>query len=191
MDNLLPYDGEALYWKSVFSSTLSNNCYTNLMNEINWKHDELTMFGRHIVTKRMVAWYGDQALAYKYSNKTKIAMLWTPELSLIKEKVELVTGHKYNSCLLNLYHNGEEGMGWHSDNEKQLKENGAIASVSFGASRKFTMKHKATKEKISLELDSGSLLLMRGSIQKHWLHSLPLSKKIKEARINLTFRTII
>ena len=191
MDNLLPYDGEALYWKSVFSSTLSNNCYTNLMNEINWKHDELTMFGRHIVTKRMVAWYGDQALAYKYSNKTKIAMLWTPELSLIKEKVELVSGHKYNSCLLNLYHNGEEGMGWHSDNEKQLKENGAIASVSFGASRKFTMKHKATKEKISLELDSGSLLLMRGSIQKHWLHSLPLSKKIKEARINLTFRTII
>ena len=191
MDNLLPYDGEALYWKSVFSSTLSNNCYTNLMNEINWKHDELTMFGRHIVTKRMVAWYGDQALAYKYSNKTKIAMLWTPELSLIKEKVELISGHTYNSCLLNLYHNGEEGMGWHSDNEKQLKENGAIASVSFGAPRKFTMKHKATNEKISLELDSGSLLLMRGSIQKHWLHSLPLSKKIKEARINLTFRTII
>lgn len=191
MDNLLPYDGEALYWKSVFSSTLSNNCYTNLMNEINWKHDELTMFGRHIVTKRMVAWYGDQALAYKYSNKTKIAMLWTPGLKLIKEQIELISGHTYNSCLLNLYHNGEEGMGWHSDNEKQLKENGAIASVSFGAPRKFTMKHKATKEKISLELDSGSLLLMRGSIQKHWLHSLPLSKKIKEARINLTFRTII
>ena len=191
MDNLLPYDGEALYWKSVFSSTLSNNCYTNLMNEINWKHDELTMFGRHIVTKRMVAWYGDQALAYKYSNKTKIAMLWTPGLKLIKEQIELISGHTYNSCLLNLYHNGEEGMGWHSDNEKQLKENGAIASVSFGASRKFTMKHKATKEKISLELDSGSLLLMSGSIQKHWLHSLPLSKKIKEARINLTFRTII
>ena len=191
MDNLLPYDGEALYWKSVFSSTLSNNCYTNLMNEINWKHDELTMFGRHIVTKRMVAWYGDQALAYKYSNKTKIAMLWTPGLKLIKEQIELISGHTYNSCLLNLYHNGEEGMGWHSDNEKQLKENGAIASLSFGAPRKFTMKHKATKEKISLELDSGSLLLMRGSIQKHWLHSLPLSKKIKEARINLTFRTII
>lgn len=191
MDNLLPYDGEAIYWKSVFSSTLSNNCYTNLMNEINWKHDELTMFGRHIVTKRMVAWYGDQALAYKYSNKTKIAMLWTPGLKLIKEQIELISGHTYNSCLLNLYHNGEEGMGWHSDNEKQLKENGAIASVSFGAPRKFTMKHKATKEKISLELDSGSLLLMRGSIQKHWLHSLPLSKKIKEARINLTFRTII
>jgi alkylated DNA repair dioxygenase AlkB len=191
MDNLLPYDGEALYWKSVFSSTLSNNCYTNLMNEINWKHDELTMFGRHIVTKRMVAWYGDQALAYKYSNKTKIAMLWTPGLKLIKEQIELISGHTYNSCLLNLYHNGEEGMGWHSDNEKQLKENGAIASVSFGAPRKFTMKHKATNEKISLELDSGSLLLMRGSIQKHWLHSLPLSKKIKEARINLTFRTII
>ena len=191
MDNLLPYDGEALYWKSVFSSTLSNNCYTNLMNKINWKHDELTMFGRHIVTKRMVAWYGDQALAYKYSNKTKIAMLWTPGLKLIKEQIELISGHTYNSCLLNLYHNGEEGMGWHSDNEKQLKENGAIASVSFGAPRKFTMKHKATNEKISLELDSGSLLLMRGSIQKHWLHSLPLSKKIKEARINLTFRTII
>ena len=81
-------------------------------------------------------------------------------------------------------------MGWHSDNEKQLKENGAIASVSFGAPRKFTLKHKTTNEKISLELDSGSLLLMSGSIQKNWLHSLPLSKKIKEARINLTFRTI-
>ena len=102
MDNLLPYDGEAIYWKSVFSSTLSNNCYTNLMNEINWKHDELTMFGRHIVTKRMVAWYGDQALAYKYSNKTKIAMLWTPGLKLIKEQIELISGHTYNLSLIHI-----------------------------------------------------------------------------------------
>jgi len=109
----------------------------------------------------------------------------------IKDKVEKASSETYNSCLLNLYHNGEEGMGWHTDNEKELKKEGAIASVSFGAVRKFAFKHKKTQEKVELTLDNGSLLVMKGTTQSHWLHRLPPSKKITTPRINLTFRTII
>jgi alkylated DNA repair dioxygenase AlkB len=109
----------------------------------------------------------------------------------LKDKIEEASGETYNSCLLNLYHNGEEGMGWHTDNEKELKKEGAIASISFGAPRKFCFKHKQTEEKVDLLLDHGSLLVMKGSTQSHWLHRLPPSKKINSLRINLTFRTII
>jgi alkylated DNA repair dioxygenase AlkB len=103
---------------------------------------------------------------------------------------EAVSGEKYNSCLLNLYHTGEEGMAWHSDGEKELQKDGAIASLSFGAERKFSFKHKVTKEKIELWLQDGSLLVMKGTTQSHWLHRLPPTKKVLTPRINLTFRQI-
>jgi alkylated DNA repair dioxygenase AlkB len=104
--------------------------------------------------------------------------------------VEAKTGETFNSCLLNLYHSGEEGMAWHSDGEKDLKKNGAIASLSFGAERRFLFKHKETKQNVSVQLEKGSLLVMKGSTQTHWLHRLPPTKKVKTPRINLTFRTI-
>ena len=104
--------------------------------------------------------------------------------------LQQVTGETFNSCLLNLYHSGGEGMAWHSDGEKDLKKNGAIASMTFGAERKFSFKHKETKETISLTLEHGSLLIMKGETQKHWLHRLPPTKLITQPRINLTFRTI-
>ncbi len=189
--NLLPQDGVVNYFGKVFSEAEADRYFEILMNTIQWKNDEAVIFGKKIITKRKVAWYGDREFEYTYSKITKKAHLWTTELLYLKQQVEATSGETYNSCLLNLYHSGDEGMGWHSDAEKDLKKNGAIASVSFGAERKFAFKHKQTKETISLNLENGSLLIMKDSTQTHWLHRLPPTKKVDSARINLTFRTII
>ncbi|TXD68366.1 alpha-ketoglutarate-dependent dioxygenase AlkB [Aequorivita lipolytica] len=188
--NLLPKDGTVNYFGTIFSEEDANHYFKILHNTINWKHDEVFIFGKKIVTKRKVAWYGEREFEYTYSKITKKANLWTPELLQLKKQIEEKSGESFNSCLLNLYHTGEEGMGWHSDAEKDLQKNSSIASVSFGAERKFVFKHKETKETVSLNLKNGSLLLMKGTTQKHWLHRLPATKKVQAARINLTFRTI-
>ena len=190
-DNLLPFDGEVHYLGQKFHLDSADEMYQYLMNEIIWAHDQAKIFGKLITTKRKVAWYGDKSFSYTYSGVTKKALQWTPELKSLKNDVELWTGATYNSCLLNLYHDGSEGMAWHSDGEKTLLENGAIASVSFGAERKFAFKHKKTKEVVSLYLEHGSILVMKGTTQKHWLHRLPPTKKINTPRVNLTFRTIV
>jgi len=189
--NLLPRDGEVHYFGKVFSEADANRYYEILLKTIEWKNDEAIIFGKKIVTKRKVAWYGDRKFEYTYSKITKKALVWTPELLQLKKHIEAKSGETFNSCLLNLYHSGDEGMAWHSDAEKDLKKNAAIASVSFGAERKFAFKHKQTKETISLNLEHGSLLIMKGTTQKHWLHRLPPTKKIHTARVNLTFRTIV
>jgi alkylated DNA repair dioxygenase AlkB len=189
--NLLPFDGIVNYHGMIFSPAEAEKFLKDLSANIAWEHDEVMMFGKKIITKRKVAWYGDEPFNYTYSHVKKSALPWTSALKAIKDKVEACSGETYNSCLLNLYHNGEEGMGWHTDNEKELKKEGAIASISFGAPRKFCFKHKQTEEKVDLLLDHGSLLVMKGSTQSHWLHRLPPSKKINSLRINLTFRTII
>ncbi|MCB0443804.1 MAG: alpha-ketoglutarate-dependent dioxygenase AlkB [Aequorivita sp.] len=189
--NLLPTGGTVNYFGKIFSDEEASRYYEILLNTIDWKNDEAIIFGKRIVTKRRVAWYGSQEFEYTYSKITKKANLWTTELLLLKKLIEKKTGETFNSCLLNLYHSGEEGMAWHSDDEKDLKKNGAIASVSFGAERKFAFKHKQTKETIALNLAHGSLLIMKGTTQTNWLHRLPPTKKVDEARINLTFRTII
>lgn len=189
--NLLPYDGIVNYHGQIFTASEIEDFFNLLSTNINWEHDEVMMFGKKIITKRKVAWYGEKPFDYTYSHVKKRAVYWNDTLKRIKDKVEEVSGEYYNSCLLNLYHSGEEGMGWHTDNEKELKKDGAIASVSFGAVRKFAFKHKETLEKVELTLDNGSLLVMKGTTQSHWLHRLPPSKKVISRRINLTFRTII
>lgn len=189
--NLLPYDGEVFYFGCIFDNETANNYFQRFLNEILWQPDEAIIFGKHIITKRKVAWYGERAFEYKYSNITKQAHLWIPLLIDLKKEIEAHTAETYNSCLLNLYHNGTEGMAWHSDGEKDLKPNGAIASVSFGAQRRFAFKHKQNKTKVNCDLQHGSLLVMKGVTQTHWLHRLPPVKNISTARINLTFRTIV
>lgn len=189
--NWLPKDGVVNYFGPIIPLEEADDFFKILADTIPWEADVVHMFGKRIVTKRKVAWYGDQPYDYTYSNSTKKALPWTPALRELKEMAENLTNETYNSCLLNLYHTGEEGMGWHTDNEKELKRNGAIASYSFGAERKFVFKHKTTKEKAELLLDHGSLLVMKGATQNHWLHRLPPTKKVGSARINLTFRTII
>ena len=190
-DNLLPKDGEVHYHGPIFSSSLANEYYDKLLTEIAWAPDQALIFGKLITTKREVAWYADKAYSYTYSKITKKALLWTPLLLQIKAAVEKASRETYNACLLNLYHNGSQGMAWHSDGEKDLKKNGAIASVSFGAQRKFAFKHKEDKAVVAVPLEHGSLLVMKGSTQSHWLHRLPPTKKIHSPRINLTFRTIV
>lgn len=189
--SILPYDGEAIYYGVVLAPQDALFYYDRLMETIDWKNDEALIFGKKIITKRKVAWYGEQPFEYTYSNTTKQALPWTKELLELKEIVELTTNETYNSCLLNLYHNGTEGMAWHSDGEKDLKKNGAIASLSFGAERKFSFKHKKSKQNISIVLEQGSLMVMKGVTQTHWLHRLPPTKKVSIPRINLTFRTIV
>jgi alkylated DNA repair dioxygenase AlkB len=149
------------------------------------------IFGKHIITARKVAWYADANFSYTYSNTTKQALAWTKELLELKHLSEQLTNEKYNSCLLNLYHNGNEGMAYHSDAETALRKNGAIASLSFGAERKFSFKHKTNKQTVSLFLEHGSLLVMKDTTQTNWLHRLPPTTKINTPRINLTFRQMM
>lgn len=190
-ENLLPKDGTVNYYGKIIDQEEADAFYLQLLENIEWKNDEAVIFGKKILTKRKVAWYGDDNYEYTYSNSTKKAIPWTPELLKLKALAEEKTGEKFNSCLLNLYHSGDEGMAYHSDGEKDLKRNGAIASLSFGAERKFSFKHKFTKEKVDLLLEHGSLLVMKDQTQSFWLHRLPPTKKVFTPRINLTFRTIV
>lgn len=189
--NLIPKDGTLNYYGSIFSVVDATNYFDALLNTIDWKNDEIILFGKKIVTKRKVAWYGDSGIEYTYSNTTKKALSWTKELREIKSLIEEQIGSTFNSCLLNLYHSGEEGMGWHSDDEKELEKNGTIASVSFGAERKFSFKHKKDQTTFSILLENGSLLVMKDEIQLFWQHKLAPTKMVKSARINLTFRSIV
>jgi len=188
--NILPFDGIANYHGKILTQKQCTFFYRTLMTSIPWKNDEAILFGKKIITKRKVAWYGVSEFSYTYSKVTKKALIFTKELLTLKEIIEKESGETYNSCLLNLYHSGDEGMAWHSDGEKMLKKNGAIASVSLGTERKFSFKHKKTKQKIDVILEKGSLLVMKDTIQTHWLHRLPPTKKVNSPRINLTFRTI-
>ena len=189
--NWLPKDGTVHYYGTLFTREEANYYLDKLLTAIDWRNDEAIIFGKKIITKRKVAWYGGKPFEYTYSNTTKRALPWTKELLELKSVVENETGETFNSCLLNLYHSGDEGMAWHSDAEKDLKKNGAIASLSFGAERKFAFKHKETQEKVELFLENGSLLVMKDTTQSHWLHRLPPTKKVITPRVNLTFRTIV
>ena len=189
--NWLPQDGTVNYYGKLLNQSEADFYLNKLLETIEWRNDEAIIFGKKIITKRKVAWYGEKPFEYTYSNITKYALPWTKELLELKTLIEKETGETFNSCLLNLYHNGEEGMAWHSDGETDLKKDGAIGSLSFGAERKFSFKHKQTDNKVELILEHGSLLVMKGTTQKHWLHRLPPTKKVMKPRVNLTFRTII
>ncbi len=189
--NFLPYDGTVHYFGKLFPVAQANAYFEALINTIKWKNDEAFIMGKHINTKRKVAWYGDDEYAYTYSRSTKYALPWTKELLELRNIAEEHTGSTYNSCLLNLYHNGNEGMAYHSDDEKALGKSTSIASMSFGAERKFLLKHKVSKETIGMFLENGSLLEMKDTTQTNWLHRLPPTKKIITARVNLTFRSMV
>ena len=189
--NLLPEGGKVNYYGKILNQEEANHYYEKLLSNIAWKNDEAVIYGKRIITARKAAWYGDKEYNYTYSNSTKQALIWTEELLQLKNLIEEKSSETFNSCLLNLYHNGDEAMAWHSDGEKTLKENGAIASMSIGAERVFQFKHKQNNKQIQILLEHGSLLIMKDETQKNWLHRLAKSSKIKTPRINLTFRTIV
>ena len=188
--NLLPKDGGATYIPGFFDPEHCAALFTSLQSTIDWKEDQLLMFGKLITTKRKVAWVGDAGCSYTYSGVKKFPQAWTADLLHIKHKLESLTHSAFNSCLLNLYHDGDEGMGWHSDDEKELDSAVPIASVSLGGTRKFAFKHKLDKTSVSLFLEDGSVLLMQPPTQEFWQHSLTKTKRAVAPRINLTFRAI-
>jgi len=188
MQNIIQEDGLVEYQPNFFSAKQNVEFFAALKDHIEWQHDEIMIFGRSIITKRKVAWYGDEAYEYIYSNNKKIAKPLTTCLKQIKYQLEQQTGETFNACLLNYYHDGSEGMGWHSDDEVTMKKHATIASISLGAERTFMFRHKTSKDQHYIELENGSLLLMKGATQDYWKHQLPIRKRIKLPRINLTFR---
>lgn len=185
-------DGEILIMKNFLSTSEAKNYFNILKKSINWKQEEINFFGKTYPVPRKTAWYGYKGFNYSYSGINCYPEIWTKELLEIKNKIErFIPDEDFTSVLLNLYSNGNDKMGWHSDDEKELGMNPTIASVSLGETRRFDIKHKQNKDlHYKIELTSGSLLIMKGAMQHHWVHQIPAQKKVKNPRINLTFRTI-
>lgn len=188
--NLLPKDGAATYHPEFLTPLNSDKLMVWLQESLQWEPDQLIMYGKIISTRRKVAWVGDPNCTYTYCGFQKIPQSWTPELLDLRRQVEELTQSKFNSCLLNFYHDGNDGMGWHSDNEKELDAYSPIVSLSLGAARKFSFRHKEDRSTNSLILENGSALIMHTPTQEYWQHALLKSKTILEPRINLTFRKI-
>jgi len=191
INNLLPKDGEAYFFPRVFDEKKSISYFETLKNQILWKQEPIKIMGKEILQPRLTAWYADQGITYSYSGIKMLPAHWNYELLEIKQLIETLSGETFNSALLNLYRDENDSMGWHRDNEKSLGINPVIASVSFGAARTFSLKHKEDKKHTSkLILTSGSLLLMKGDTQHYWYHCVPKEKAVSEPRINITFRRI-
>ena len=188
--NLLPKDGFVEYHPEFMSAADSALLMKQLKLSLQWQADQLIIFGKSITTRRKVAWVGEPNCAYTYSGVKKQPQAWTPELVAIKRQLEQLTQSAFNSCLLNLYHDGTDGMGWHSDDEKELDTQAPIASLSLGATRKFSFRHKKDKTTASLVLENGSALIMHAPTQQFWQHALLKTKIVHTPRINLTFRKI-
>ncbi|MBI1282613.1 MAG: alpha-ketoglutarate-dependent dioxygenase AlkB [Anaerolineaceae bacterium] len=184
-------DAEVYLDYHFFTPTESNKLLTDLTANIAWGQKSITIMGKQVMQPRLIAWYGDEGKSYRYSGLTVHPLLWTPTLLEMKARVEQAAGVTFNSVLLNLYRDGQDSVGWHSDDEPELGLDPVIASVSLGAARNFQFKHKQYPDmKVSIELTHGSLLLMRGTTQHFWKHQIPKTKKELGPRINLTFRVI-
>jgi alkylated DNA repair dioxygenase AlkB len=184
-------DGELYYDRFFFSNIEANKYFNLLKKEIQWQQDNIKIFGKIYPQPRLTALYANNNKSYSYSNIKMQPITFTPTLFDIKSKIEKRINSQFTSCLLNLYRNGQDSNGWHADNEKELGLNPVIASLSLGAERVFHMKHRNDKkEKVKINLTNGSLLVMRGRTQHHWLHQIPKTRKKVGERINLTFRII-
>ena len=184
-------NADIIYFPQVFNELECEQFFKNFMEHVNWREDDITLFGKTYKQPRLTALYANNNKPYSYSNITMHPEIFSDELELIKKKVEAISNTKFTTCLLNLYRNGMDSNGWHADDETALGINPIIASVSFGATRKFQLKHNSIKnEKLTIELQNGSLLLMQGTTQHFWKHQVPKTRKEIGKRINLTFRYI-
>ena len=185
-------DGNLIIYKNLFDRAQSDGFFEQLLDDISWRQDQIKMFGKKVNLPRLTAWYGDKGKSYKYSGIKMNPDTWTPTLLVIKEKVETVAELNFNSVLVNLYRNGQDYVSWHSDDEPELGNNPTIASVSFGATRRFILRHKSNRDldKVEVALTHGSLILMQGTIQHFWQHQVPKTAKKISPRVNLTFRVV-
>jgi alkylated DNA repair dioxygenase AlkB len=183
-------NGEYIFYPNFFPKSESDILLKGLRNNIVWKQESMNMYGKKINFPRLTAWYGNNDKSYSFSGIILQQLPWTSEILLIKNKIELISKTVFNSVLLNLYRDGNDSISWHTDAEKELGINPIIASVNFGATRKFQLRHIKTKEKLEIELTHGSLLIMQGELQHFWQHQVPKTSKPVGERINLTFRVI-
>lgn len=186
--SLLPYDGELQLAHSAFDTP--NELFDQVLLNLHWRQQQIVVFNRSHNEPRLSAWYGDPGCSYTYSGITLQPLRWIEPLLKIKKTCEELCGATFNSVLANLYRDGNDSMGWHADDEPELGPNPTIASVSFGAERRFDLRHKVTKEKVQVILPHGSILIMSGETQAHWMHSIAKTKKVSEPRVNLTYRFI-
>lgn len=184
---------DVLFYPDFIAKDKADELLAVLLDSLHWRQDKITIFGREVDQPRLTAWYGDAGKSYTYSGLTMYPEPWTRELAWIKQQIETKTNSRFNSVLVNLYRNGQDSMGWHSDDEPELGSNPTIASVSLGQERVFQLKHRFDKalQKVSIPLNSGSLLLMKGATQHYWKHQVPKSTQPMDVRVNLTFRWIV
>jgi alkylated DNA repair dioxygenase AlkB len=190
-NNLIPFDGELYLIKHFYQLPESDQLFATLKTGLAWQEETIVIFGKWVKVPRLMCWYGDADASYRYSGVSHQPKPWTTELQSVRKKVEQQCQCAFNSVLANLYRDGNDSMGWHADAEKELGPNPVIASLSLGDERLFKLHHKKRKEILDICLGHGDLLLMAGTLQHHWMHSVPKTKKLKTPRINLTIRKIL
>lgn len=185
------------YFPNFLASDSADEIFHQLLNEIPFQTSHITLYGKTMPIPRLESWHGDQGIRYQYSGKTLVTQAWTPSLLMLKQRLETFCAQvfptaRFNSVLCNLYRDGSDSMGWHSDDEPELGQNPLIASISFGQVRPFKLQHKKDKElKWQVDLGHGSLLIMAGETQHHWRHHIPKSNQPMQQRMNLTFRWVM
>jgi alkylated DNA repair dioxygenase AlkB len=185
-------DAEILFYPKFFSTTRADRLLVELRNTTAWRQETITLYGRKIDQPRLTAWYGDTGTNYVYSGIMNVPLPWTPAILEVKQEVEAPCGVVFNSVLLNRYRTGRDSVSWHADDEPEFGEEPVIASVSFGGTRTFQLRHKKRRDmKASVDLTHGSLLIMRGGTQANWLHQIPKTARPVAERLNLTFRVIV
>lgn len=184
-------NGEYIYYPNFVNVPTANDYLEALKNNIDWKQESMNMYGKQVMFPRLTAWYGDNDKPYSFSGIKLNPTVWSKELLEIKNLIEPTCNVEFNSVLLNLYRDGNDSISWHTDAEKELGKNPLIASVNFGAERKFQIRHNETHETHNIILKHGSLLIMKGELQHFWKHQVPKQKSVLKERINLTFRVII
>lgn len=189
-ENLAPMNGELYLIREFYPSERADSFFQILLNELDWRQEQILIYGRHVGVPRLMCWYGDPGMHYHYSGTDHSPTQWTENLLRIKADIERACAAEFNSVMANLYRDGRDSMGCHADDEKELGINPQIASLSLGERRLMRFRHKKTRQKLELELGHGDLLLMAGELQHHWHHELPKTRQPKKARINLTFRRI-
>jgi alkylated DNA repair dioxygenase AlkB len=183
-------DGRLHWWPALIDVAEAERLLAALLDEIPWEQHQVRIMGRLLDCPRLSCWIGDAGTAYVYSRVRFEPRPWTPTLAALRERVSAAVGVRFNSVLGNRYRDGRDAMGWHADDEPELGPEPVIASLSLGATRRFALKHRASGERRNIDLTSGSLLLMAGATQRHWVHALPRTARPVGERINLTFRVV-
>ena len=187
----LPFDGTATLYHDFLDAQFAMRAFNQIRDESQWEQPEITIFGNTVLEPRLSTWHNELGEGYKYSGVMRRAQPFSKTLSDIRKRCSEVTNTPFNSALVNFYRNGQDGVGWHSDNEACNGPEPTIASVSLGATRRFDMRHRKTGETIKIQLESGSLLVMAGKSQQYWVHQVAKTKRVHEPRINFTFRCVI